>query len=576
MKYFSFFLLIQTFFVFSQTKENSNIVYDQGNGNQTATYVETISFFETLAKKHKTVNLTSRGISDQGSPMYVALFDASGKTNGNQLAKNKAVVLINNLIHPGEPDGNDATQQLFRDLAEKRIKVPENLIIACIPIYSVGGTLNRNSHSRANQNGPEAYGFRGNGRNFDLNRDFIKNDTRNAQAFAQIYHWLEPIVFVDNHVSNGADYQYTFTYIQTQHQKLGLGLGDFINDNMTPELMKQMEADGIITVPYVTVYGATPEKGFHQMMDTPRYSSGYTSLFGTIGYLPETHMLKPYEDRVKVTYAFMRKLIDFTDLNHQTISSLKMELPDHYSIGSEYPIQWALDSTKVKKIQFKGYAAGMKPSEVSGKDRLYYDVNQPFVKEVNYYLHYQPKKNVSIPKAYIIPKSWWPVIERLQLNNIRMTPLKQDETFEVEVYYIENYNTVNQPYEGHYLHSNTKVKTTVEQVIFQKGDWIVSTQQPGVKYLLETLEPEAPDSFFNWNFFDTILQQKEGYSAYVFEDIAAELLKNDIALKKRFDEKKAIDPDFAQNGRAQLDWVYKNSPHYEKEHNRYPVYRLMK
>jgi hypothetical protein len=218
----------------------------------------------------------------------------------------------------------------------------------------------------------------------------------------------------------------------------------------------------------------------------------------------------------------------------------------------------------------------VKPSEVSGKDRLYYDSQKPFEKEINYYLHYQPKKTVTIPKAYILPKAWWPVVERLQWNQIEMTPLQKPETFEVEVYQITDYNTVNQAYEGHYLHSNTKLKTNVEQVTFQAGDFIISTEQAGVKYLLETLEPEAPDSFFNWNFFDTILQQKEGYSAYVFEDIAAELLKNDITLQKRFDDKKKSDSDFAQNGRAQLDWVYKNSPFYEKEHNRYPVYRLMK
>lgn len=551
-------------------------VFERGNGNQTATYEETVAFFQTLAKKHKSVTFTSRGISDHGSPMYVALFDASGKTTEKQLSKNKPVVLINNLIHPGEPDGNDTAQQLFRDLAEKRIQVPENLIIACIPIYGVGGTLNRNSHSRANQNGPEAYGFRGNARNYDLNRDFVKNDTRNARAFTEIYHWLKPIVFIDNHVSNGADYQYTFTYIQTQHQKLGPGLGSFMNDTMTPELMKQMESDGIITVPYVTVYGATPEKGFHQMMDTPRYSSGYTSLFGSIGYLPETHMLKPYAERVQVTYAFMQKVLDFTNQHHATITALKNELPGHFKPGTSYPIQWTLDSTKVEKINFKGFTSGMKPSEVSGKDRLYYDNQQPFEKEINYYLHYQPKKLVTIPKAYIVPKAWWPVVERLQWNQIEMTPLQKPETFEVEVYYIADYNTVNQAYEGHYLHSNTKVTTKVEHVTFQEGDFIISTEQAGVKYLLETLEPEAPDSFFNWNFFDTILQQKEGYSAYVFEDIAAELLKNDAALKKRFEDKKATDPDFAQNGRAQLDWVYKNSIYYEKEHNRYPVYRLMK
>jgi hypothetical protein len=574
MKCILFFLMLGSAIIAQTPKLKT--VFELGNKNQTATYEETLLFFQTLATSHKSVTLTSKGNSDQGNPMHLVLFDASEKTTEKQLNKNKQVLLINNLIHPGEPDGNDATQQLLRDLAEKRIKVPENLIIACIPIYSVGGTLNRNAHSRANQNGPEAYGFRGNARNFDLNRDFIKNDTQNSKAFAEIYHWLQPIVFIDNHVSNGADYQYTFTYIQTQHQKLGFEIGNFMNDTMTPELMKQMEADGISTIPYVTVYGTTPEKGFHQMMDLPRYSSGYTSLFGTIGYLPETHMLKSYEERVKVTYAFMQKTIDFTDQHHTTISKLKKELPKHYPVGSSYPIQWTLDSTKVEKINFKGYTASMKPSEVSGKDRLYYDSNQPFEKEVNYYLHYQPKKTVTIPKAYIVPKAWWPIVERLQLNNLQMPPLQKEVTFEVEVYHIVDYTTVSQPYEGHYLHSNTKLKTSLERVTFQKGDFVISTQQPGIKYLLETLEPEAPDSFFNWNFFDSILQQKEGYSAYVFEDIAAELLKTDIDLKQRFENKKANDAEFAQNSKAQLDWVYKNSPFYEKEHNRYPVYRLIK
>jgi hypothetical protein len=112
--------------------------------------------------------------------------------------------------------------------------------------------------------------------------------------------------------------------------------------------------------------------------------------------------------------------------------------------------------------------------------------------------------------------------------------------------------------------------------LFTAGDYVFPTNQPGVKYLLETLEPEAVDSYFNWNFFDAILQQKEGYSAYVFEDLAAELLQKDAQLKAAFEAKKAAEPEFAANGRAQLDWVYKNSAYYEKAHLQYPVYRLLK
>ena len=95
-----------------------------------------------------------------------------------------------------------------------------------------------------------------------------------------------------------------------------------------------------------------------------------------------------------------------------------------------------------------------------------------------------------------------------------------------------------------------------------------------MRYLLETLEAEATDSFFNWNFFDTILQQKEGYSAYVFEDVAAQLLTENASLKKEFEEKLTGDKEFAKNPRAQLDFIYKNSPNYEKAHLRLPVFKI--
>ena len=448
-------------------------------------------------------------------------------------------------------------------------------MVVVIPAYNIGGTLNRNSFSRANQNGPEAYGFRGNARNYDLNRDFVKSDTRNARSFAQLFHQVQPEVFIDNHVSNGADYQYVFTYIQTQHQKLGSGLGDFLQEEMTPALMKELKKKKIESVPYVTVYGATPEKGFSQMMDLPRYSTGYASLFGTIGYMPETHMLKIYSERVRVTYEFMLATVAFVDQNSAKIKSLHKENWKQFAPKKMYPLQWKIDSTKVKQLSFLGFEHGYKKSAISGQDRLYYDANKPFQKEVPYYNFYKPTKEVMIPKAYVIPKSWWTVIELLQLNNIALKTFSKDTLITVEKYHIDTYKTSATAYEGHYNHSNTTVKVSESQILFRKGDFYIPTQQLGVKYLLETLEPEAPDSFFNWNFFDAILQQKEGYSAYVFEDLAADLLQKDAKLKATFEAKKAAEPDFSANGKAQLDWIYKNSAYYEPSHNVYPVYRIM-
>jgi hypothetical protein len=158
------------------------------------------------------------------------------------------VILINNGIHPGEPDGIDATMMLMRDLALGKIKIPQNTKVAAIEAYNISGMMRRGKFSRANQNGPEEYGFRGNARNFDLNRDFIKNDTENAKAFQEIFHWLEPIYFIDNHVSNGADYQYTFTYISTNKERLGSSLGTYFHKEMQPKLIENLEKDKILCV----------------------------------------------------------------------------------------------------------------------------------------------------------------------------------------------------------------------------------------------------------------------------------------------------------------------------------------
>lgn len=109
---------------------------------------------------------------------------------------------------------------------------------------------------------------------------------------------------------------------------------------------------------------------------------------------------------------------------------------------------------------------------------------------------------------------------------------------------------------------------------FRKGDFLVTTAQSGMRYLLETLEPAAPDSFFNWNYFDTVLQQKEGFSPYVWEDKAKKLLDKNSDLKAEFEEKKQNDTDFKANWYAQLDWLHKNSLNYEEAHLRYPIFRI--
>ena len=565
MKFNLLFLLFISNSLFAQNQFQTP--FEKGNGNQTTTYQEMGKFYDDLAQNFKTISVESFGTDDNGEPIKVVIFNPS---------KNKEVpvILINNGIHPGEPDGIDATMMLMRDCATGKISVKDLKIVA-IQAYNISGMLRRGKFSRANQNGPEEYGFRGNTRNYDLNRDFIKNDTENAKAFQSIFQHFKPIYFIDNHVSNGADYQYLFTYISTNKERLGKTLGNYFNEKMQPEIMQTLEKKGILTTPYVNIHGDSPDDGFPTFMDSPRYATGYTTLFNTMGTVAETHMLKPYKDRVRATYENMLISINYTEKNAKEIQNLIVESLKDYQPKMKHPIQWKVDSTKYQMIDFKGFEAGKKTSEVSGQPRLFYDRNKPFTRKVKFYNQYIPTKEIAIPTYYVIPKSEKKVLDYLKRNNIMVKEMKQDSIIFAQQYKISDFKTVKNPYEGHYIHYDTQVKAETKNVNFRKGDFLVSTQQNGVKYLLETLEPEAADSFFNWNFFDAMLGQKEYYSDYVFEDTAADLLKNNSVLRTAFEMEKIVNPDFAKDGKAQLDWVYKHSPYYEGSVGLYPIYRVL-
>lgn len=566
-------LLLFSTTIFAQKNSKYDTYFEKGNGNQSADYQEIIRYYQLLDTDFETIKVLNMGLTDSGEPLQIAIFNADKDFNFDKTSS-KSIILVNNGIHPGEPDGIDASMQFYRDLALEKIKIPKNVILITIPVYNIGGCLNRNSTTRVNQNGPEAYGFRGNARNFDLNRDFIKSDTKNTLSFIEIFQKYSPDVFIDNHVSNGADYQYTLTYIMTEPKKLGNKLGDFMKNEFTPTIVKDLQQKKIETTPYVNIWRGTPDQGFEQFFDSPRYTTGYTSLFNSIGFVVETHMLKNYAARVKATYEFMVSTMNYVDKNYTTIKSKRLENEKQFEPGEKYTLKWKIDSSKITQRPFLGYDGKQKKSDVTSGTRLYYDQKSPYTKSIPFLADYKSVHEIVIPNAYIIPQEFWPVIDLLKANKLLFSRIKNDTVIEVESYRITDYTTAKNAYEGHYAHSNTTVNASKIKKNFRKGDYLFTTQQKGVKFLLETLEPEAVDSYFNWNFFDTLLQQKEGYSDYVFEDLANEFLNSNPDLRAKLEQKKKEDTDFAKNPAAQLDWVHKNSIYYEKAHLQYPIYRI--
>jgi hypothetical protein len=543
------------------------------DSNQTASYEACNAYYRNLCSQF-------RRIPDL--PGMTPLYFSIGKSDGlrdimvlqlnSPLARRadlRPSVIINNAIHAGEPEGVDASMALARDIlsnASEWKHLLTNYRVYIIAQYNVDGIERRGCCSRANQNGPDEYGFRASERNLDLNRDFIKADSRNAQAFSRFFTAINARIFVDNHTSNGADYPYTLTYFGTHPAKLSMEEGRTMKQ-ISSLLDSVLPQRGWPVAPYVETRREVPDSGINGFFDGGRYATGFAALHHCLGFTVETHMLKPFPQRVRATYAFMQAL--FEQLNRADI-----ELPERPEQQEWEVISWQQSDHGKDSLLFSGYTAEYRKSGVTGQRRLFYDRARPWQKTIPFYNTWVPVDSVRMPKAYFMSPAWKEVIQRLEWNGIQGETLTRPENLILGASYIERYETGRNPYEGHYLHYQTSCRDTVLRITVQAG-WIKYTVTPqNSRFLAQTLHPKAPDSYFNWNFFDAILQQKEWFSAYVFEEKAEAFLSENPAVKAQFEARRAADPAFASDGFAQLYWIYRQSPWYERTNNLYPVFRL--
>lgn len=557
--------------------------YERGNQNQTTTWDACIAFYESLHQQFPHIlHFWQIGTSDAGIPMHAGMVTADGVFK-RELLKQRPLFFNNNGIHPGEPEGVDTCMALVRDFCTQPEMLAQlgDTVFLFIPVYNVDGANNRNNTSRASQLGPEMHGFRGNSRHLDLNRDFIKCDTLAAQCFNRFFTEWQPDVMVDTHTSNGADYPYTMTLIATQPDKLGGELGNFLRGTMLPQLQEKMTARGWPFCPYVNPVQVSPDQGIADFLEVPRFSSGYAALHHTIAFMPETHMLKPYRDRYESMRALVESALEFTIEHGAHIRTLREQARAarcHGKTAPSFPLLWKMDQTRPTKLQFKGYRAIYKPSLLGNYQRLAYDRNAAWEQEIDYFDHFISELETTLPRAYVIPQQWREVVERLQWNGVVLERLTEARTASAQTCRIAHVTTRPGPYEGHMFHDEVSITVQNETVQLRAGDWWLpmDERQSAARYAFETLEPQAHDSFFRWGFFNSVLEKKEPFSDYVFEDEALDILQSEPALKARFEQWKQDNPHLLSDQEAVLWFIFANCQRYaEPEWNRYPVLRIV-
>ncbi len=552
--------------------------YEKSGYKRTPRYNETMEYCRRLEKASPWIKVTSFGKSPEGRDLPLVIVSRERAFNAMVAAKTrKAIMLVQNGIHAGEIDGKDACLMLMRDIAITKSKASllDHLILLIIPIYNVDGHERFGPNNRINQNGPDEMGWRVTAQNLNLNRDYLKADAPETQAWLKLFNAWLPDFFVDCHVTDGADFQHAVTYGIESHENVAPPVRSWISEKYLP-VLHNLDPGGIPVVPYIFLRDdKNPLLGLQGGTAQPRFSTIYVTLQNRPGLLIETHMMKDYRTRVEGTY---RVLEETARLINEEFQSLRTAVRDADArtiedVRHPYPLDYQSVDTPSGSTRFFGFKQRNEASDVSGTTWIQY-TKEPFDTVVPRYDSIRSTRSIQPPVAYLIPRQWTEVVARLQLHGLKLERLKSGVELNVEMYRFSEAKWAQAPFEGRHQTSYT-VKTIRRKEFFPAGTLVLRLGQRASKVALHALEPDGPDSFAAWGFFDAIFEQKEYAENYVMEPMARAMLEKDPNLMQEFELKLTSDSTFARDAFARLNFFYQHSPYWDDRVNLYPIARLM-
>lgn len=562
----------------------------------TPRYDETIAYARRLAAAApRQVRVETFGKTGEGRDLVIVMASRDGVFDPAALHRaGRPIVLIQNAIHAGEMDGKDASLALLRDIVitKEKAALLGRAILVVIPIYNADGHERFSAHNRINQNGPRETGWRTQARNLNLNRDYIKADAPETRAFLRLWNRWLPDLFVDTHVTDGADFQYDTTYGIDTGPDVFPAIAAWQRDVLAPALEQSVSAAGHLINRYINLKDETdPAAGTTIGQDRPRFSTGYINLQNRPAVLLETHMLKDYRTRVRGSYEFLRALLEVVHRDagrliemNRAADAATIAAGGRHDGGASVPLRLEADGT-TEPFTLRGFRSRVTKSEISGVRRIEY-TKEPVEFTVPRQISLKVTLAIAPPAAYIVPAQWAPVIDVLRAHGLHMRLTARTWEGEVETYRCEGATWNDRPFEGRQVlfdpgeggarrgASPGSCAPVRERLSFPAGSAVVPMDQRAARVAVHLLEPQAPDSLLAWGFFNAIFERKEYAEPYVMETLAGDMLAHDPGLKQEFERRLDEDGEFAASPGARLDFFYRRSPWWDARLGLYPVGRL--
>lgn len=545
---------------------------------KTETYDEVLAFLTRLERLSPYLRLSFIGPSEEGRriPVVVAskekLFEPA-----DRFKSAKPVVLVVNSIHAGEVDGTDATLRLLRDIAlTNRLDLLDGVTLVAVVVYNVDGHARVSPYNRPNQNGPEETGYRSNARGLDLNRDFVKADAKETRALLALANAWKPDLFVDDHVTDGADFQAALTVSYANEPVTPKPIGDWLKA-VVPKALADVEKEGFATgAAWVDFLDARdPMKGFDSSIFSPRYSTGYFPLRNVPSILVETHALKPFSDRVRANELFLRALLERTGREAKELLAARetaRALARGRPAGSPVVVAAEGDPTRLETVVFPTFEWREAVSPVTGRRVVRYDRSRKKTIHIPSLEHARPTVTVPRPAGYLIPAGFSNVEERLKAHGIRYERLPEARTLEVGTYRASAPVFGKASYQGR-VRVEATIARGLETRTLPAGSLYVPLDTELANVAIALLEPESPDSLFAWGELSACLEEKEHMDTRVLDSLAEEMLAKDPKLKAEWEEK-LRDPKFASDPRARHRFFYRKTPFFDETIGLVPVFRL--
>jgi hypothetical protein len=548
-------------------KPNNLLVtqFEQSNGTQSPNYQDTLAYLDRLISANsKQFKLEQIGVSNAGRAIKMLIASETG-----EIDKHKATILLQAGIHSGEIDGKDATFMMLRDIAQgTRSDILKRVNILFIPILNVDGHENARAYNRINQRGPEVMGFRTNGRNLNLNRDYTKLETPGVQAALAVIKRYQPDIYIDMHVTDGADYQYDITYGSTpSFASESPMIAELIEQKINPVIDEKLTRFGHIPGPLIFVMNKRElADGLAGWVATPRYSNGWGDLNNLPTILLENHSLKPYKQRVLGTYVFLDGVIDAVANNlrqlRQVVKIEKAHLPKHLIVERGYSKQ--SETMNFLGIEYEHYF-----SDLSGHSEVRYTGKPKTFKNLPIFWQKETVTSVNVPSNYYIPKAWGNIAEKLQLHGVKLEQVT-GVTDNLQQISVANYQFAKAPFENRLTVKGEFQYTPIASVDLSNY-YKVTTAQDSGKLLVHLLQPEAIDSFFSWGYFNSIFQRTEYSENYALLPFAQKMLDQNERIKSEFEHKLATDDKFDKSDTKRTQWLYSQSPFYDANYLKYPI-----